>query len=279
MSRTVAIVGLGQIGSSLGAAIRKRRLARVIGVARRAATRSQALRIRAVQEATSSLSAVAGADIVILATPIRQIIESIPKIAKHMKPGAVLTDVGSTKKEIVEAAKLLESPEFSFIAGHPMAGNEKQGIAGCDPDLFEDRPYILLPSIVTRPRHIKWMDDLTRGLGARTHWLDSPDEHDRIAASVSQLPYLIAYSLMQDNSDDRLLNLAGNSFRDLTRVASSAPEMVLDFLLTNRLHLQAVTRTFQKTLTALSRAVARGDRRSLKRIFDRARSRRETLQP
>ncbi|MHC4605371.1 MAG: prephenate dehydrogenase [Planctomycetota bacterium] len=256
MTGTVAVVGLGQIGSSLAAAARKKKLARrVIGIARRSVVRRTALRIRAVHEATADLGAVADADLVVLATPVRHILKTLPAVAREMKPGALLTDVGSTKEEVAARAKqVLRRTSIGFIGGHPMAGTEKAGIAGCDARLFAGRPYILVPVRVPRPAHRRRMNGLAKGLGARVCWIDSAKEHDRIVATISHLPHLIAYTLVDLARDDRMLRLSGGSFRDATRVAQSPPEMVLDFLLTNRRALPAVSREFRKALREVTAA-------------------------
>ena len=282
MIRTIAIVGLGQIGSSLGAAIRRRKLAgTVIGVARRREVREGAMKRGAVDAVSADPGVVVAADVVFLATPVRNILSSLPKIVRRMKPGALLTDVGSTKREILDrATRLLKAgrePAFRFIGGHPMAGNEKRGLEGCDPDLFVDRPWILIPSRA-RPsaKYVDLMTKLVTRLGARAHWMRSPAEHDRIAAIVSHLPHLVAYALLE-TAGPEALELAGNSFRDATRVGLSAPDMVLDFLLTNRKSLPQASRVFQKALRELTKAVSEGDRGKLSRRVKRARERRSGL--
>src|SRR5437762_4432937 len=145
MIPTVAIVGLGQIGGSFAAALTKRRLARVIGVTRRAETAARARRMRILAEAGTDPAAVAEADLVVLATPVRTLIRQIPGIAPRVRPDAVLTDVGSTKKDILDAFRRAK-PRAAVIAGHPMAGNEKAGLDGVDPDLFWGRPWVLIPA-------------------------------------------------------------------------------------------------------------------------------------
>ncbi len=251
----VAIIGLGQIGASLAAALKKRRLARVVGISRRPATVREALQRRLIDEAGD----VDTADVVVLATPVRTLISQLKPAARRMKRGAILTDVGSTKEAIVHAAKGLR-----FVPGHPMAGSEKAGIAGCDPDLFVGRPWVLLPGpgrdVIAR---------LVRGVGAKPVFLASAAEHDRIVAECSHLPHLMAYALMGLGAD---LRYTGGSFRDATRVALSDVEMVLDFLLTNR-HLRPVARRLARELMRL----ASSDARSLRLALRRARDRRSSL--
>lgn len=281
MIGTVAVIGLGQIGSSLGAALRKRNLAKqVIGIVRNPARGRQAIRRGAADQCTTRLDALADADLVVLATPVRHILRILPDVVPLLRPGALLTDVGSTKVEIHRTVERLHrrrgSAPFSFLGGHPMSGTETAGIAGCDPDLFRDRPWILIPSSLCAPRHVRVMTHLVRSLGARPLRMNSPDLHDRSIAVVSHVPYLFSYALMASAGDDHL-SVAGNSFRDATRVARSSPEMVLDFLLTNRRHLPRAARVLARTLLDLAREVDQGaESRLLRRICD-ARRRRSRL--
>ncbi len=247
----VAVVGLGQIGSSLAAALKRRRLARVIGISRRRATIREALRRRII-DATGDFDR---ADIVVLATPVRTLMSQLRPIAARMKPGAILTDVGSTKEAIVRAARGLR-----FVPGHPMAGSERAGIAGCDPDLFVGRPWVLLPG----PGRDE-IARLVRGVGAKPAFLESAAEHDRIVAECSHLPHLMAYALMGLGADPRY---TGGSFRDATRVAISDIDMVLDFLVTNR-HLKGVVRRFARELMRLAGADEAALRKALVRAHDR----------
>ncbi len=264
----IVIIGLGQIGSSLGAALLKRRLEpRVVGVVRRARRVPAGI----VHKLTTDLDVVREADVVVLATPARTILRQIPLIARKMKAGALLTDVGSTKSAIMRAATGVH-----FIGGHPMAGNEKAGLAGCDPDLFVNRPWILIPSN-TLPAHVTWIGRTVAGLGARPVWMDDPDAHDRAVAAISHIPYLAAYAFLQ--VDERAFRVAGNSFRDATRVAASDVDMVLDVMLTNRRHIPRLARQFSRALSRLATAVGRGDERALRKALEAARKRRGQLTP
>lgn len=266
----ITIVGLGQIGSSLAAALK--RTARVAGIDRRPDVVRTALRRRLVHEASTDLDVVRRADVVVLATPVRTLIRQLAPVAKLMKPGAILTDVGSTKEAIVRALPCAApragakqgAKSVDFVPGHPLAGSEKAGIDACDPALFRGRPWILLPG---RGRDV--VARLVRSVGARPVLLASARDHDRIVAECSHLPHLIAYALLDLGAD---LRFTGGSFRDATRVALSDPAMVLDFLLTNA-RLRPVVDRFVARLRALSRA----DEKGLRNALHRARARRSTL--
>ncbi len=271
---TVAVVGLGQIGGSLAAALTRRRMARVVGVTRREETVRRAVRMGIVSAAGTDLEAVSRADVTVLATPVRNILRQIPEAARLAPPGAVLTDVGSTKAEIMEAFRL-SAPRAAVVAGHPMAGNEKAGLDGCDPDLFENRPWVLIPGPGAGRRARRLLEGLVTGVGARPIWMADPAEHDLAAARVSHVPYLLAYALMELPWRD--LRMAGNSFRDATRVALSDPVMVLDFLLTNRGPLRRAARELAARLAALSALAWRGGEKGLLKRLKRALLRRRRL--
>lgn len=267
---SVAIIGLGQIGSSLGAALRKRRMeARVIGIVRRPAAARRALALQAVHEATTELRRAREADVVVMATPVRTILDLLPRVAKLLKPGTLVTDVGSTKADILGAAR---RHGMSFIGGHPMAGTEKAGVEGCDPELFVGRPWILVPAHGVRPDHVTWIGRMVAGVGAHPVWMDDPQRHDAAVAAISHVPYLAAYALLS-STDEGPSALAGNSFRDATRVAASDVDMVVDFLLTNRRHVPAAAQAFGRALSRLTSAVRRGDERALRKALEAARRR------
>jgi prephenate dehydrogenase len=273
MSPTVAVVGLGQIGGSLAAALTKRRLARVIGVTRRAETARRALRMRILHEAGTDLAAVSKADVVVLATPVRTLLRQIPEVVPLVRPGALLTDVGSTKREILAAFRRAR-PRGPVLGGHPMAGNEKAGLDGVDPAVFENRPWVLIPCTSRAPA-FKAFERLVKGVGARPFWMDDPRDHDLKVARVSHIPYLLAYALMGTPED--AIRVSGNSFRDATRVALSDPDMVMDFLLTNAGPVRRAARELGSRLSALVRHASRGDAAALRPLLEKARSRRSTL--
>jgi len=267
---TVAIVGLGQIGGSFAAALTKRRLARVVGVTRRATTARRALRMGILAEAGTDLGAIRGADVVVLATPVRTLLRQIPEVAPLVRPGAILTDVGSTKTEIVEALRRSKT-RATIVAGHPMAGNERAGLDGCDEHVFENRPWVLIGD----RRKAALLERLVAGVGARPTWMKSPRDHDLKVARVSHIPYLLAYALMGTAED--AIRVCGNSFRDATRVAGSDADMVLDFLLTNAGPIRRSASELKTRLDALLRRIERGDAAGLRKELLRAGLRRSKI--
>lgn len=258
----VAIHGLGLMGASLGAALRRKRH-RVIGVARRQSVARRAVELHACDEATTDLNAVSRADVVILATPIRVILKTLPDVARRMRRDALLTDIGSTKTAIMALR-----PRVPFVGGHPMAGNEKSGVEARDATLYRGTPYLLIRSRTTRPRDVTTMMRLARDAGARPLWLSSAERHDRIMASVSNFPYLCAYALTL-TADDR--RAAGPSFRDATRVAASDVDMIFDVLTTNAPAIRSHGALFLSTLERLIRQLST-DRRAFRQTLERCRA-------
>jgi len=271
MSRpTVAIVGLGQIGGSFAAALTKRRLARVIGVTRRPETAARARRMGIVASAGTALAAVSGADVVVLATPVRTLLRQIPEVVPLVPRGSLLTDVGSTKTDIVAAFRRAK-PAADVVAGHPMAGNERAGLDGVDERLFEGRPWVLIGG----RREGAPLARLVEAVGARPRWMASPEDHDLKVARVSHIPYLLSYALMGTPADS--VRVCGNSFRDATRVAASDPDMVLDFLLTNRGPIRRSAGELRRRLDALLRSIDRGDAAGLRKALEKARELRSRI--
>ena len=267
----VAIIGLGQIGGSFAAALTKRGLARVVGVTRRAETARRALEMGILAESGTDLDAIRTADVVVLATPVRTLLRQIPEVARLVPRGALLTDVGSTKTEIMAALRAAR-PKSPVLGGHPMAGNERAGLDGVDVHLFENRPWVLVSSIHHLPGTspaFTGFERLVQGVGARPLWMKSPQDHDLKVARVSHIPYLLSYALMGTPPDS--VRVCGNSFRDATRVAASDPDMVLDFLLTNRGPIRRSARELSRRLEALLRSIDRGDAAGLRKALARAR--------
>jgi prephenate dehydrogenase len=271
---TVAIVGLGQIGGSLAGALTRGRLARVVGVTRRPETARRARRRGLLTEAGTDLAAVSGADVVVLATPVRTLLAQIPRVAPRLRPGALLTDVGSTKGAVVRALSRW-AQRGPAVGGHPMAGSERAGLEGADPELFRNRPWILVPASPDARHRAGLLERLVRDVGAHPVWMDDPREHDLAVARVSHVPHLVAYALTEE--PDGAVRVAGNSYRDATRVALADVEMCLDILLTNRSAVARAARDFGRRLAELARLVARGDEAALRERLRRARERRSGL--
>ena len=271
----VTIVGLGLIGGSLGMALRRRRLAKtVVGLSRRAATLRRARERGAVDWGTTDpRRAVRNADLVVLAVPVSLIVPIGKTVARFMRPGSILTDVGSTKAAIVQKLDSL-STHVSFVGGHPIAGSEQQGIDAADGQLFQREVCVLTPTRRTAPGAVRAVTQLWRGLGAQVVIM-SPSEHDRQLAATSHLPHLIAYALAKTG-----VTRVGTprSFLEMTRIAKSDPDLWDDIFLNNQGALAVAVGRFHRELHALEHLVARGKGRRLRQALRRAKVRRDALE-
>ncbi len=280
--RKAAILGLGLMGGSLGLAIRRRKLAdRVVGYARRVRTRRQALDRGAVDQAVADpLAAVRGADLVVFCLPV----SLIPRLAKACAPvlaaGAVVTDVGSSKREIVARLEtLVRSVGARFVGSHPIAGSERQGLGAASARLYANAVVVLTPTSRTDRAALRQLKAFWAGLGAWVAVL-SPEAHDQLLARTSHLPHLVAALLSATvgrRRPTRLAQFCGHGFADSTRIAEGAPDLWLDIIASNRRAILGELRAFQAGLTRLITSIERRDFAAVKRFLERGRSRRRRL--
>ncbi|MCR4443021.1 MAG: prephenate dehydrogenase [Peptococcaceae bacterium] len=273
----IAIIGLGVIGGSLGKALKARLpLVKVTGIDVNVVAVKAAKDLGIVDEGTASMEeGVFGADLVFLATPVPVMAEVCRRIAPFLKKGAIITDVGSTKENVVNLMRDILPGTVHYVGGHPMAGSEKSGLAGASELLFENAVYILTPTAETPPEATQAVSEIVESLGARVMVL-SPQEHDRKVAAVSHLPHLIASALVntvgeREARERGYFALAAGGFRDTTRIASSSSEMWCDILLENSEALLPLVGEFKKTLSAMERIIKNKNRRSLQRMLVSAR--------
>lgn len=265
--RSVAIVGLGLMGGSLALALKAAgHQGRLIGIARRPSTLHAAQALGAIDDADSDLSAVSAADLVILATPVRTLLRQIPEVTQHMQPGALLLDLGSTKQTVC-AALALTPPALQVLGGHPMCGKETSGLEVAEATLYQDKTFVLCPLSRTSPTSLATGLALIEALGARPLVME-PARHDRLVATISHLPYLLAAALVnltsQVGADDaEVWQVAASGFRDTSRLAGSDPAMMLDILLTNRPAVRAALAAFRQELEQLDAWLADDDETAL----------------
>jgi prephenate dehydrogenase len=284
MFQTVAIVGVGLIGGSLGIALRERRLAaRVIGIARREATVAEALSVGAIDEGSLDLQAVSEAELVVLAPPVLSIPPLVEAMAPHLREGAVLTDVGSTKGALLRELSLLVPAHADLVGGHPMAGSEQGGVLASRGDLFEGSVYVLTRAPRTRPENVERLARMARALGANPVELEA-DLHDDAVARISHLPHVVAAALAEATGESALAGdvlrlLVAGGFKSTTRIASSPPEMWRDICLTNRDAILAALADFEGALAQFRRALETDDGEALLEAFARGKTVRDSLVP
>jgi prephenate dehydrogenase len=272
----VAVVGLGLMGGSLGLAIRKRRLARrVAGFARKAPVRRRALAMGAVDEACIDLNdAVRDADLVVFCAPILAIPRLVASCAPALRPGAVITDVGSTKRFVLAAMeRALGRRDVAAVGSHPIAGSEAAGIGAARPDLYRGNVVVVTASRHTPERATRAVESFWRALGARVVTMD-PAEHDAVLAATSHGPHLAAAAIAESVLGRGGLVPAcfcGTGFRDTTRIAAGSEDVWHDIAATNR---EAIARELLPVETRLRRMrtdLGKGRLAAVKRFLARAR--------
>jgi len=280
----IAIIGVGLIGGSLGLVWKKqRRDLHVTGFDNAHVLKSAQLRGAIDEQAATLEDAVADADLVVLATPLRSIVTSLESIGPHLKDGAIVTDVGSVKGPVLAHAAAVLPEHVVFVGGHPMAGSERYGIEHADAFLFENATYVLcLPCDAAgfTERHPRFIE-LLQATGARLLVLD-PERHDAIAATISHLPQLLAITLMnyaaeRNNDDDSFLKLAAGGFRDMTRIAASPFSVWRDILLANTGPILDVLAGFVSELQRLRNRIGAEELDDIESVFQSAWSSRESI--
>jgi prephenate dehydrogenase len=254
----VAIIGVGLIGGSLGEALRRTGRYRVLGVARRAVTLREGKRFGAFDEGTLDPIRAAECSIIVLATPVAEILRVIPQLLPKLKPGTVLTDVGSVKGVIAEGMRRIKLPRgVDFVGAHPLAGSHKTGVSAARPDLFKDSTCVILGPRSPAQRRII---TLWKAVGSRPVQMDAKT-HDEAVALTSHLPHLLAHALVQTTAERhnwrQLRELVAGSFRDATRVAASDPDQWAEIFRTNAAALRKAVGDFSRTLDRLEKTVSR----------------------
>lgn len=275
----LAIVGTGLIGGSFALALKRAGAVReVLGVGRNPARLTVARELGLIDRAVD-WSEAAQADCILLALPVGETEAVLRKLQPYLKAGAVVTDAGSTKANVVAAARAALGQRFAdFVPGHPIAGSEQSGPGAARDDLYRGKRVVLTPQAETRAEAVAVVRALWEAAGAEVETLDA-DLHDRVFAAVSHLPHLAAYALVDDLAcrDDSatFFRFAASGFRDFTRIAGSSPEMWRDIALANREALLHELDAYLAALQTLRQAVSERDAEALSKIFSRARSARE----
>jgi len=270
----IAIWGVGLIGGSLGMAWRRAGVAvEIVGIGRRPL--DEAVRLGAIDRyVTDPAEALAWADVTVLCAPVLTIIEQAASYAQYLRPGAVVTDVGSTKYEIVRAWEAHLPDGVSFVGGHPLFGREVAGVEHASPDLPKGCRYVLTPGERATAKAVDQIRVLAEAAGGLIRVM-SPSEHDARVAVASHLPQLVATALSGAalDADDRIggvLDLAAGGFRDTTRVARSPLNLWNDIFLTNAVEIRSAILILRESLDDLERSLQREDRAAIARAFDRA---------
>ncbi len=276
--KTLAVIGVGLIGGSFALGLRRAgAVTTVVGFDRDGAALERAAAMGVIDEAAGSASEAArGADLVVVAVPVRAIGPVLHDVALAMHPGVVVTDVGSTKADVVRTARDELRERFArFVPGHPIAGRETSGVESATADLFRGARVVVTPAPETAADALEMVRGAWEAVGGRVVSADA-EAHDRIFAAVSHLPHMLSFALVSEiaarENAPELLAFAAGGFRDFTRIAASSPEMWRDVALQNRVALAAEIDRYQAQLAVFRELIERGDGPGLERLMSEARA-------
>jgi prephenate dehydrogenase len=280
--KQLGLVGCGLMGASFALALQDKTLVeRVVGFSPSEGTRQKALQRGVIQQAASSAAeAVQGADLVLIAVPVSHTAPCLREIAPHVHPDCLLMDVGSTKGDVVTAARAALGDKLGcFLPAHPIAGKAQAGVDHAEGTLYQDRALILTPLAHNTPAQIAQATALWQAIGSRVH-LMTPEAHDQTFAAVSHVPHLLAFAqmngLLQQAEGEAFLQLAGPGFRDFSRIAAGDPAVWRDIFIANRAQVLAQLSQFQTALQELEKTIENNDLQALHRLIDQASQARST---
>lgn len=283
MYEKVAIIGLGLLGGSLARAMKAQGLAgSITGCGRTPERLKFAIEHGIVDAVTRDpVEAVQGADLVVISTPVGMIPGMIEKIAGHLPPGAIVTDMGSTKQMIVESAERVLPREVHFVGSHPMAGSENVGVEASTATLFQNALCVVTSSSLTEVSALKKVESLWEALKCRVMVM-TPQEHDLLVAAASHLPHLAAVSLCRtlssiSDADEKVMPLLAGGFRDTTRIASSSPEIWRDICLANRSHIKDVLEGYIAAICDVRDKISGAGPEELEELFASAKTFRDEV--
>jgi prephenate dehydrogenase len=284
--KQVAIIGVGLIGGSLGMILRRKGLAdHVVGVGRSLDNLKTAVTVGAIDRYVADpTDGVQGSDLVILATPVDTYERHLKNWAHRLRPGTIVSDVGSVKGTLVERSEAAMPAGVHFVGAHPIAGKEKTGVAAGSDQLFKGARCILTPTKRTDPHALEQIRQMWEATESILLTMD-PHLHDQILGAVSHLPHVAAFALMNALAELRdhqipALDLAGHSgggLRDTTRIAASSPEMWRDIFLWNRDNVVSFIERYERALEELKQLIKAGDAAGMERVLERAKAEREKL--
>jgi prephenate dehydrogenase len=281
--KKVVVIGVGLIGGSLAMVLKEKAIAEHITGIGRGVKNLEVARNRGIIDdfTLDAKSAVDGADLIILATPVCNITEILKDISPYLKRDAIVTDVGSVKKSILDDAESVVPEDVHFVAGHPIAGTEDSGSKAAFSTLFNGRICILTPTQRTDKDALEKVTELWREAGSDVILMDA-DKHDMILAAISHLPHVVVYALVNTiarmkNHEEDILDYSAGGFVDFTRIASSSPEMWRDICLLNRKAILDTIARFQDRLEQLKGLVKNKDAVGLFQEFNKAKVLRDSL--
>ena len=273
MFNQLGVIGCGLMGGSFALALKRAGLVkRVIGYSKSPSTTEKARKLGVIDlAAESALLAVSGSDIVLIAVPVSATEATFKAIRHLVEPGVLFMDVGSTKRDVIDAARrVLKERVSSFVPTHPIAGKEVSGIGHADAALYTNRQVILTPITQTDPELLQKATDVWAAIGSQVLRM-TPENHDAAFAAVSHLPHMLAFayfnSVARQPAGRDFLSLAGPGFRDFTRIAASDPTVWRDILMSNREELLKQSMRFRHTLDAMEHVIKSGNAEALEDLI------------
>ena len=279
---SVTIVGVGLIGASLGLALKKAGVVtKVLGVGRSKENLDQAQKMGAIDGVVDLVEAAKQSDVIVLCMPVAQMRAAFEVIEPHLEPRTMITDAGSTKGDVILAAKeVLGKKACQFVPAHPIAGGAQHGASAAKADLFQGKQTIVCPLQENSPEDIALISGLWESVGSMVKKIGSV-QHDAIYAAVSHLPHLLSYALMASvvNSEDadQKLDHVGAGFKDFTRIAASSPEMWRDICIGNRAAILQELDRYLLIVNHMRKLIAEGDGEGLEKLFNKASKARQDL--
>ncbi|MFH1846076.1 MAG: prephenate dehydrogenase [Candidatus Omnitrophota bacterium] len=277
--KKIAIIGIGLIGGSIGKAVLEKGLAdEVVGICRRESSLDRAVKagVFSAGYVNDYEKALKDAEIIFIATPVNTMKETFKKLAEVVKnKNVIVTDAGSTKKEIVDYAEAFKE-NFSFIGGHPLAGSEKSGVEYADGALFEGSFCILTKGNETNEEALKQVKKLWHAMGAKVR-VESAEQHDKILAFTSHLPHVVAYALAGIQDKDTVSGMLSSGFKDTTRIASSDGTLWAEIFMSNKDNLLTAIRTFKAFLSELEEDIREGKKDLLKEKLEKCKKVRDEI--
>ena len=274
--KQLGLVGCGLMGSSFALALQQQGLVeRVIGFSPSEGTRQKALQRGVIHQAVGSAAeAVLGADLVLIAVPVSHTAACLKEIAPHLGAQSLLMDVGSTKADVVAAARAALGEKLGcFLPAHPIAGKAQAGVDHAEASLYQDRALVLTPLPTNTDEQIARATALWQAIGSRIHHM-TPEAHDETFAAVSHVPHLLAFAMMngllQQPQAEAFLKLAGPGFRDFTRIAAGDPLIWRDIFLVNAPQVLAQTAHFKAALNAFEHSIQQADAPQLQTLITQA---------
>lgn len=273
----ITIIGVGLLGGSLGLACKNQGLARrIVGFGRNRSNLEKARQLKVIDEYCTDLSsAVKGADLIVLCSPVGSFKRLVEEMIPFVKPGTILTDVGSVKAPVVEEIESIIPRAIFFVGGHPIAGREKSGVSAAEKDLYRGAKCYVTPTPNTDKAALARVISLWECLGMKVSAMDA-EEHDHIFGAVSHLPHVVAYALMntvagiKSVKHEQIAVFGGNGLKDITRIAASDPVMWRDICLANKKSVLAGIGLFQEALDKIKAHIEAGEGDALEQVFSMA---------